>query len=441
MLDLWARDHYKSTVITFAKTIQDILASHGDDPLPKYEGRECTFGLFSHTRPIAKSFLRQIKAESETNEQLKEWFPDVLWGNPKGEAPKWSEDDGLIFKRKSNPKEATVEAWGLVDGMPTGKHFTDLVYDDVVTLASVTTSDQIKKTTTALTMSYNLGTQGGRRRMIGTRYDGGDTYQTVMDRGSFAPRLHPATHDGTAEGKPVFLSAKAWADKKRDTDSYTLSCQQLQTPQRSDGGIIKPVYWREWHLDKAPHCQYILQSWDTAFEVGQENDYSARTTWGVFEHETEFGMRACLFLLERWKDKVEFPELRRLAKESYIEWQPDKVLIEKKASGQSLIQELRRAKVPVTAWNPDKYGSKLLRTHAASVVFEQGCVFYPKGKGWAQEVITHCAAFPKGGDDDLHDTVIQAAIWLRRTYHLELMDEDEEEEVPDTSNRSLYGRR
>lgn len=441
MLDLWARDHYKSTVITFAKTIQDILASHGDDPLPDYEGRECTVLILSFKRPIAKSFLRQIKVELELNEQLKEWFPDVLWKNPSAEAPKWSEDDGLIVKRKGNPKEATVEASGLVDGMPTGKHFTHLVYDDVVTLASVTTSDQIKKTTTALTMSYNLGTKGGRRRMIGTRYDGGDTYRTVIERGSFKPRLHPATDNGTKEGKPVFLSEQAWADKKRDTDGYTLSCQQLQNPQVADGGIIKPVYWRKWPHKQAPSCIYILQSWDTAFEVGQENDYSARTTWGVFEHETEVGVRACLFLLERWKEKVEFPELRRLAREVYIEWQPDKVLIEKKASGQSLIQELRRNKIPVHAWNPDKYGSKLLRTHAASVVFEQGCVFYPD-KPWAQEVIDECAKFPKGAHDDLHDCTIQAALWLRRTYHLELMDEDDEE--PDTTytqSRALYGRR
>ena len=100
-LDLWAREHYKSTIITYALSIQDILK----DP-------ETTIGIFSHTRPIAKAFLRQIKSEFEKNEQLKEWFPDVLWANPRKESPKWSEDEGLVVKRQSNPKEATIEAWG-----------------------------------------------------------------------------------------------------------------------------------------------------------------------------------------------------------------------------------------------------------------------------------------------------------------------------------------
>jgi len=126
-LDLWSREHYKSTIITFGLTIQDIL----NDP-------ETTIGIFSHTRPIAKGFLRQIKREFEANELLKSLFPDVLWTSPSKEAPKWSEDDGIVVKRKSNPKESTIEAWGLVDGQLTSKHYRTLLYDDVVTLESVT---------------------------------------------------------------------------------------------------------------------------------------------------------------------------------------------------------------------------------------------------------------------------------------------------------------
>lgn len=149
-LDLWSREHYKSTIITFALTIQDIL----NDP-------EITVGIFSHTRPIAKGFLRQIKREFEGNAQLKAWFPDILWPDPQKQAPKWSEDDGIIVRRRSNPKESTVEAWGLVDGQPTGKHFGLLVYDDVVTRESVTTPEMIAKTTEALELSYNLGADNG----------------------------------------------------------------------------------------------------------------------------------------------------------------------------------------------------------------------------------------------------------------------------------------
>jgi hypothetical protein len=114
-LDLWAREHYKSTIITFGLSLQDMLASHGEDPEPRYGGREVTIGILSYNRPEAKKPLRQIKQECETNADLKALFPDVLWENTK-HSPKWSEDDGLIFRRKTNPKEATVEAHGLVDG-------------------------------------------------------------------------------------------------------------------------------------------------------------------------------------------------------------------------------------------------------------------------------------------------------------------------------------
>lgn len=158
-LDLWSREHGKSSLITFGKTIQDVLI----DP-------EITIGIFSHTRPIAKSFLRQIMRELENNQRLKELFPDILYENPRKQSPKWSEDEGMLVKRKTNPAECTVEAWGLVDGMPTGRHFRLRVYDDVVTMASVTSKEQVDKTTEAWEMSDNLGVMGGISRMIGTRY-------------------------------------------------------------------------------------------------------------------------------------------------------------------------------------------------------------------------------------------------------------------------------
>lgn len=230
-LDLWAREHYKSTIITWGQTTQDILSSHGDDPLPKWNGIEITVGIFSHTRPNSKKFLRQIKQEFENNTRLIALYPDVLWTNPRKEADKWSEEMGISVRRRSNPKEATVEAWGLVDGQPTGAHFFLRVYDDVVTRESVNTPEQIQKTTDSWELSSNLGVaEGGLERYIGTRYAIMDTYHDMMQRGSAKPRIYPATDDGTETGNPVFLS-KAANDKKRiDQGPTTYAAQMLQRP-------------------------------------------------------------------------------------------------------------------------------------------------------------------------------------------------------------------
>ena len=217
-LDLWARAHYKSTIITVGKTIQDILRNP-----------EITVGIFSHTRPIAKAFLRQIKREFETNTFLRELFPHIA--PPKaGDKRTWSEDDGLVVQRASNPKEATVEAWGLVDGQPTGKHFSLLVYDDVVTRESVTTPEQIRKTTEAWELSLNLGDEEGRNRIIGTRYHFNDTYKVIMERKAATPRIYTATEDGTPDGEPVLLAKRALVVRRNAMGPYVFGCQMLQNP-------------------------------------------------------------------------------------------------------------------------------------------------------------------------------------------------------------------
>lgn len=249
-LDLWARAHYKSTIQTFGKTIQDIIS----DP-------EITIGIFSHTRPIAKGFLNQIRREFEENDFLKHLYSDVLWADPKKEAPKWSEDGGIVVKRKSNPKESTVEAHGLVDGQPTSKHFRILLFDDVVTLENVSTGEQIEKTTKALEMAYNLGTSeshGGIRRFIGTRYSLYDTYSAIISRGGVKVRVYPATHNGRFEGKPVLLTQKEWDDKLRDTSRTTIASQQLQNPMADEGATFRTQWLKAYEVRPRTLNVYIM---------------------------------------------------------------------------------------------------------------------------------------------------------------------------------------
>src|SRR6478609_2613662 len=274
-LDLWGRDHRKSTIITFAKTLQDILASHGEDPLPMWGGREATFGIFSHTRPIAKAFLRQIKFELETNEELRELFPDVIWANPEREAPGWSEDNGLILKRKSNPKEATVEAWGVVDGQPTGKHFTRLIDDDIVTLGSVGSPEMIAKTTEAWGLHLNLGETESRLRVVGTRYHFNDSYRTMIERGAVIPRIRPGTHDGTLTGKPVFLTREQWDKKVREMGPYVASAQLLLNPTADS----KQSFQRQWlrYYDRMDDWRSMNRALlcDPANEKKRTSDYTS----------------------------------------------------------------------------------------------------------------------------------------------------------------------
>lgn len=292
-LDLWAREHYKSTIITVGKTIQDILCNPS-----------LTVGIFSHTRPIAKAFLRQIKREFESNQLLQELFPHICPPG-RGETRTWSEDAGIVVQRANNPKENTVEAWGLVDGQPTSKHFDLLIYDDVVTLESVSTPEQITKTTEAWRLSLNLGARGGVRRMIGTRYHANDTYDTLLRQKSVVPRILPATADGTFEGEPVFLSRELLDEKRRDMGPYVFACQMLQNPlaDKADGfraGWLQ--YWTTAEDHWKPMNRVILV--DPAGSKKKSSDYSVFCVVGWNSDQRLYlihGERARRNLTERTK--------------------------------------------------------------------------------------------------------------------------------------------
>lgn len=320
-LDLWSREHYKSTVITFAKTIQDILASHGDDPLPVWKGREITVGLFSHTRPIAKGFLRQIKYEFESNELLRDLFPDILWREPRRQSPKWSEDDGLVVKRKTNPKEATIEAWGLVDGQPTSKHFVLLTYDDVVTKESVSTPDMITKTTEALELSYNLGSEGGFRRFIGTRYHFNDTYKTIMDRGTVTPRIRLATSDGTMDGEPAIWSRDTLILKRRDMGPYTFSCQIMQNPKADETQGFKEEWLRYYdNVNRSGLNVYFLI--DAANGKRKHNDYTFMWAIGLGPDKNRY-------VLDIVRDRFNLTQRAAKLMEWHRKWEPMEVRYER----------------------------------------------------------------------------------------------------------------
>lgn len=295
-LDLWSREHYKSTIITFAGIIQEIIR----DP-------EITIVIFSHTKPIARKFLLQIKQELETNLELIQTYPDVFWADPKREALKWSEDKGITVRRKSNPKEATVEGHGLVDGQPTGGHWLLRVYDDVVTLESVSTPEQVAKATAAWELSDNLGarTEGQdiqRAWHVGTRYSFADSYNDIMERGALKPRIYAATNNGLADGEPVLLSPAAWAAKKLAQGPATIACQMLQNPAAGNEATFK----KEWLLfsDIRPSTLNVYIMVDPASSKKKGSDNTAIAVIGVdssFNFWLLDGYRHKMNLKERWE--------------------------------------------------------------------------------------------------------------------------------------------
>ena len=246
-LDLWARGHGKSSWITNGGVIQEVLI----DP-------EITIGIFACTRDIARPFLGQIKSELESNEELKATYPDVLWAKPRVEAPSWSTDGGLIVKRKGNPKECTIEAHGLIDAMPTGRHFRLLTFDDIVTERHVTNPDQIRKATERVELADNLGIGDGTRKwMAGTRYSFADSYGHLLDHGIVKPRLYPATDDGTLDGKPVFFSQETWNEKKR-SQRTTISAQMLQNPIAGKENTFRTQWLRSYWVKPIMMNVYIM---------------------------------------------------------------------------------------------------------------------------------------------------------------------------------------
>lgn len=261
-LDLWWREGYKTSIHTFAGNIQRLM----NDP-------ERTIGIFSFTRPAAKKYLRQIKVECETNRALYEIAPEVFWENPKREAPKWSEDEGLIFKRKGNPPESSIEAWGLIDGQPVGPHFTDLDYEDIVNKDTVRTPGMLERTEAAFLESLNLGRRGGRRRAKGTRWHYADTYQTIIDRKILVPRIWTATKDGTFTGEPWLLTSEQLQKKIDDYGPYIAACQLFMDPRQDSLQGFNPDWLRYWRADRFKGLNLYLLC-DPASEKKIGSDYT-----------------------------------------------------------------------------------------------------------------------------------------------------------------------
>lgn len=251
-LDIWARGHGKSSIVTCARTIQMILRDPNE-----------TVCIFSYTKAAAMKFFQQVKFTLESSDFLKWAFPDVLWGNPFVEAPKWSEDNGIFVKRSGFQKEPTLMASGLLEAMPTGNHFSLRIYDDVMVEDIADNPETIEKLKERFDMSENLGRDGGKKWIIGTPYHHEDLLSMLRNRKkpdgspSYHLRLKPATEEGAWNGNPVFISQEYLDELKQNRRKF--SSQQLLNPTPVEIQRLSPDFLRDTlPADIPPHLYRFM---------------------------------------------------------------------------------------------------------------------------------------------------------------------------------------
>ena len=383
----------------------------------------------THTAELAIRFGRKAKHVIDSHE-YQEIFETSLQEDSKA-AGRWETAQGGEYFAVG------------VGGAMTGRGADLLIIDDPHKEKDLLGKDSFNKAYEWYTSGPRQRLQpGGRIVLVMTRWSTNDlTGQLIKAQGDVKgdqweivefPAILP-------NDKPVW--PEYWNREELDGVKASISipkwnAQYMQTPTAEEGAIIKREWWKDWPHERPPKLSFIIQSYDTAFLKKETADYSAITTWGIFNQEGR--MVNTLFYWMPLEARYEFPELRRLAHQEYLNWNPDIVLIEAKASGIPLIHELRLKDIPVSEYTPSKGNDKHVRMNSISHLFQQGRVWAPKHKSFAQEVIEECAAFPHGDHDDYVDSMTQAIMRLRQGYFL-THPEDYKDVVIDRHGVTYYG--
>jgi predicted phage terminase large subunit-like protein len=384
----------------------------------------------SNTADLAVGFGRKVRNLVDS-EQYSKIFPNVALRADSKAAGRWATNhNGDYF------------AIG-VGGTVTGKGADLLIIDDP---HSEQEARLAQGDPTVFDNVYEWYTSGPRQRLqpggaiiiVMTRWSDKDLTGRVLksDNTDWELIELPAIMPSGSPLWPEFWSLSELEALKEELPPYKWNAQYQQKPTGEEGAIVKRDWWRRWSHDRPPRCEYIIQSWDTAFTKSQRADYSACTTWGVF-YRDENEQDVNIILLDAFKEKMEFPELKARAKEMYDEWEPDSCIIEAKAAGAPLIQELRRIGVYVQDYTPSRGNDKFMRLNSVTDLFSSGKVWAPETR-WADEVIEELARFPNAEHDDLVDSSVQALMRFRQGGFLRLDSDEKDEPVGFRSKRSYY---
>ena len=378
----------------------------------------------SNTGELAVGFGRKVRnlVGSEAYSQV---FPDVTLRQDSKAAGRWSTN-----------KNGEYFAIG-VGGTVTGKGGDIVIIDDPHSEQEAALAAGNPEVYQKVYEWYTSGPRqrlqpGGSIVMVMTRWAEGDLTGWVladaMKRNTGEewevielPAILPS-------GKPLwpeFWSLKELAALKEELPVSKWNAQYQQKPTGEEGALVKREWWKMWDAKQAPNCEFIIQSWDTAFTKSERSDFSACTTWGVFYLEEDRN-QPNIIMLDAFQERMEFPELKEKALQMYKEWEPDSCVIEAKAAGAPLVFELRRMGIPVSEYTPVRGNDKFVRLNSVTDLFKSGKVWAPDMR-WAHEVIEQMAAFPNAAHDDLVDSSTQALIRFRQGGFLRL-DTDEPEE-------------
>ena len=235
---------------------------------------------------------------------------------------------------------------------------------------------------------------------------------------------------------PQFWSIEELEALRSELPASKWNAQYQQSPTSEEGAIVKREWWKIWEAEDPPRCEFVLQSWDTAFTKNERSDYSACTTWGVF-YPNEDPNDPNIILLDAFKRRMEFPELKETAYRTYMEWEPDSFIVEAKASGAPLIFELRAMGIPVQEFTPSRGNDKIVRINSVADLFASGKVWAPQTR-WADELIEEMASFPNSEHDDLVDSSTQALIRFRKGGFVRLQSDEPEDVRYFKSRRNRY---
>ena len=385
----------------------------------------------THTAELAVNFGRKVRNLLDTPE-YRNIFPDVRLQSDSKAAGRWSTNHGGEYFAAG------------VGGAITGRGADLLIIDDPH-------SEQDALSETAMEHAYEWYTSGPRQRLqpggaiviVMTRWSLKDLTAKILKAQGYADHSDkweviefPAIMPSGKSCWPEYWDKEELEGVRASLSVAKWNAQWQQNPTSEEGAIIKKEWWTRWEEDEVPKLEYIIQSYDTAFSKRETADYSAITTWGVFYPKQDGP--AHLILLDAKKGRWDFPELKAEALGQYKFWEPETVIIEAKASGTPLTQELRQMGIPVVNFTPSKGNDKITRVHSVSPLFESGMIWAPNER-WADEVIEECSAFPNGEYDDLVDSTTQALMRYRQGNFVQLPSDDWVDTEPSTYIRSYYG--